>query len=144
MDTAAKLSSERQNDAAAVQTAETPENYRRSPELRKIKESAADIKYISATKCRNYKHRGVSNNGTRHTVPQNEENFPEPDKNSKIVKIREICSLANEQCNTKRKSTKNLRKHAEEPVERVRTRYNEKLKQRRKMSPTQIKTSNEH
>ena len=84
----------------------------------------------------------ITERGTRYR--KKEENFPEPDKNSKVVKIREICSLANEQCNTKRKSTKNLRKHAEEPIERVRTRYNEKLKQRRKMSPTQIKTSNEH
>jgi hypothetical protein len=86
----------------------------------------------------------VSNNGTRHTVPQNEENFPEPDKNSDNVKIREICRLGNEQCRKKWKIAKNSRKGTEEPVERVRTRYNEKIKQRRKMSPTQIKTSNEH
>jgi hypothetical protein len=141
--TAAKLNSENQNNAATLQIAEIPEKYRRSPELRKIKKGCRGHKKLSDATGRNYKHRGVSNNGTRHTVPRKEENFPEPDKNSKIVKIREICSLANEQCNTKRKSTKNLRKHAEEPVERVRTRYNENSKQRRKMSPTQIKTSNE-
>ena len=35
---------ERQHDAAAVQTAETPENYRKVPEFRKIKENIADIK----------------------------------------------------------------------------------------------------
>jgi hypothetical protein len=86
MDTAAKLSSERQNDAAAVQTAEIPENYCRSPELRKIKESAADIKYISDSTCRSYKHRGGSNNGTRHMIPQNEGKFPEPDKLAKSSK----------------------------------------------------------
>jgi hypothetical protein len=44
MDTAAKLSRERENDAAVVQTAEIPENYRKNPELRKIKENTADIK----------------------------------------------------------------------------------------------------
>ena len=37
---------ERQHDAAAVQTAEIPENYRKAPRLRKIKENTADIKYI--------------------------------------------------------------------------------------------------
>jgi len=83
-------------------------------------------------------------NGTRHMVPQNDEKFPEPDKNNGNVKIREICSLGNEQCHKKWKIAKNSRKGTEEPVERVRTRYNEKIKQRRKLSPTQIKTSNEH
>ena len=34
----------RQHDAAAVQTAEIPENYRKVPEFRKIKENIADIK----------------------------------------------------------------------------------------------------
>ena len=33
-----------QHDAAAVQTAEIPENYRKVPEFRKIKENIADIK----------------------------------------------------------------------------------------------------
>jgi hypothetical protein len=77
-------------------------------------------------------------------VSQNEEKFPEPDKYNGNVKIRETCSLVNEQCHKKWKNAKNSRKGTEEPVERVRTRYNEKLKQRRKMPPTQIKTSNEH
>ena len=77
-------------------------------------------------------------------VPQNEEKFPEPDKNNDNVKICEICRLGNEQCHKKWKIAKISRKGTEEPVERVRTRYNEKIKQRRKMSPTQIKTSNEH
>jgi hypothetical protein len=77
-------------------------------------------------------------------VTQSKKFFPEPDKNNGNVKIREICSLGNEQCHKKWKIAKNSRKGTEEPVERVRTRYNEKIKQRRKMSPTQIKTSNEH
>ncbi len=108
MDTTAKLSSERQNDAAAAQTAEIPENYRRNPELRKIKESAADITYISDTTCGSYKHRGGPNNGTRHMIPQNEGKFPEPDKLTKIFKkkICEICSLANEHFSEKWKNTK--------------------------------------
>ena len=71
---------ERQHDAAAVQTAEIPENYRKVPKLRKIKENTADIKYISYTTCGSYRHRGGSNNGTRHKVPQNKGKFPEPDK----------------------------------------------------------------
>ena len=37
---------ERQHDAAAVPKAEIPENYRKVPKLRKIKENTADIKYI--------------------------------------------------------------------------------------------------
>jgi hypothetical protein len=86
MDTAAKLSRERQNDAAAVQTAEIPGNYRKDPELWKIKENTADIKYISYTTCRSYKHRGGSNNGTRHKIPQNKGKFPELDKIAKLSK----------------------------------------------------------
>jgi hypothetical protein len=39
-----KKNNERQHDAAAVQTAEIPENYRKVPEFRKIKENIADIK----------------------------------------------------------------------------------------------------
>jgi protein-arginine kinase activator protein McsA len=66
-------------------------------------------------------------------VPQNEEKFPEPDKSNNDVKTREIYRVANDKCNTKWKSTKNLRKRTEKPVERFRTRYNEKLKQRRKI-----------
>jgi hypothetical protein len=77
-------------------------------------------------------------------VPQRKKFIPEPDKYNGSVKICEICSLGNEQCHKKWKIAKNSRKGTEEPVERVRTRYNEKIKQRRKMSPTQIKTSNEH
>jgi hypothetical protein len=34
----------RQHDAAAVQTTEIPENYRKVPEFRKIKENIADIR----------------------------------------------------------------------------------------------------
>ena len=124
--------------------AEIPENYRKVPKLRKIKEDTADIKYISYTTCRSYKHRGGSNNGTRHKIPQNKGKFPEPDKLENFREIRETGSLANDQCHKKWKIAKNSRKGTEEPVERVRTRYNEQIKQRRKMSPTQIKTSNEH
>jgi hypothetical protein len=86
MDTAAKLSRERENDAATLQTAEIPENDRRNPELRKTKENTADIKYISDTTCRSYKHRGGSNNGTRHKIPPNEGKIPEPDKLAKFSK----------------------------------------------------------
>ena len=39
-----KKNNERQHDAAAVQTAEIPENYRKVPEFRKIKENIADIR----------------------------------------------------------------------------------------------------
>ncbi len=87
MGTAAKLNSENQNNAATLQLAEIPEKYRRSPELRKIKrKGAADIKKLSDATGRNYKHRGVSNNGTRHTIPQNEENLPEPGKIAEFPK----------------------------------------------------------
>ncbi len=109
------------NDAAAVQTAEIPGNYRKDPELRKIKENTADIKNISYTTCRSYKHRGGSNNGTRHKIPQNKGKFPEPDKLENFREIRETGSLANEHFSEKRKNTKNLRKHAEMLAERVRT-----------------------
>ncbi len=61
-------------------TAETPENYRKVPKLRKIKEDTADIKYISYTTYGSYRHRGGSNNGTRHKVPQNKGRIPEPEK----------------------------------------------------------------
>ncbi len=61
-----------------------------------------------------------------------------------VSKYAKICSLGSEQCHKKWKIAKNSRKDTGEPVERVRTHYNEKIKQRRKMSPTQIKTSNEH
>jgi hypothetical protein len=87
MDTAAKLSRERQNDAEAVQTAEIPENYRKNPELRKIKENTADIKYISDTTGRSYKHRGGSNNGTRHMIPQKRRKISGTGKISKIFEI---------------------------------------------------------
>ena len=61
-------------------------NYRKDPELWKIKENTADIKYISYTTCRSYKHRGGSNNGTRHKIPQNKGKFPELDKIAKLSK----------------------------------------------------------
>ncbi len=80
-----------------------------------------------------------ANSGTRHMIPQNEEKFPEPDKINGNAKIREICSLANEQCNARWKNTKNLRKYNKKTLERFRTSCNEKLKQRRKLSPTHIK-----
>jgi hypothetical protein len=82
-------------------TAETPENYRKVPELRKIKENTADIKYISYTTCGSYRHRGGSNNGTRHKILQNKGKFPEPDKLENFREIRETGSLANEQYNMK-------------------------------------------
>ncbi len=86
MDTAAKLSRERENDAATLQTEEIPENDRRNPELRKTKENTADIKYISDTTCRSYKHRGGSNNGTRRKIPPNEGKNSGPGQISKIFK----------------------------------------------------------
>jgi hypothetical protein len=63
-------------------------------------------------------------------VPQRKKFIPEPDKNNDNVKICEICRLGSEQCHKKWKIAKNSRKGTEEPVERVRTRYNEKIKQR--------------
>jgi hypothetical protein len=86
MDTATKISRERENDTAAVQTAGIPENYRKNPESRKIKENTAEIKYILETTSRSYKYRGGTNNGTRHKIPQNEGKVPEPDKLAKFSK----------------------------------------------------------
>ncbi len=54
--------------------------------MRKIKENTANIKYISDTMGRSYKHRGMPNNGTRHMIPQNKGKFPELDKLAKFLK----------------------------------------------------------
>ncbi len=64
-DTAAKLDSERQNDAAAVQTAEMPEKYRRNPELQK---DAADIKIyrIQRIEAINTAERQTTERGARY------------------------------------------------------------------------------
>jgi hypothetical protein len=86
MDTAAKLSSERQNDAAAVQTAEIPEKYRRNPELRKIKKGAADIKNyrmqrvetINTAECQ------ITERGTRYR--KTKKNFRNLTKMAKLSK----------------------------------------------------------
>jgi hypothetical protein len=100
-DIVTELNRERENDAAKVQTSEVPENLPQDPESRKINENTADIKYISYTTYRNYEHRGGSNNGTRHKIPQNKGKFPEPDKLENFRKLRKNCSLANEQYNMK-------------------------------------------
>jgi hypothetical protein len=76
----------KKNDAATVQIAEIPENYRKNPELRKIKENTADIEYRWDTTCRSYKHRRRSNNGTRHKIPPNEGKVPEPGKIAEFAK----------------------------------------------------------
>jgi hypothetical protein len=123
MDIAAKINSECQNNAATRQTAEIPEKYRGNPELRKLEERCRGhkkyriqrVEAINTAECQN-----KTNNGTRHTVPQHKEKFPEPDKSSEKVKIREICSFTNEQGNAKWKNTKSLRKHAEKLTEQVR------------------------
>jgi hypothetical protein len=96
-----ELNRERENDAAKVLTSEVPENLLQDPESRKINENTADIKYISYTTYRSYEHRGGSNNGTRQKIPQNKGKFPEPDKLENFRKLRENCSLANEQYNMK-------------------------------------------
>jgi hypothetical protein len=44
MNTATKNIYKRQHEAAAVQTTEIPENYRKVPEFRKIQENIADIR----------------------------------------------------------------------------------------------------
>jgi hypothetical protein len=75
------------NDAAEVQTAEVPENYRKNPESRKIKENAADIKYRWDTTCRSYKHCGRPSNGTRHKIPPNKGKVPEPGEIAELAKI---------------------------------------------------------
>jgi len=76
----------RQHDAAAVQTAEIPENYRKVPEFRKIKENTADIKYRWDTTCRRYKHCGRPSNGTRHKIPPSKGKIPEPGEIAELAK----------------------------------------------------------
>jgi hypothetical protein len=75
------------NDAAKVQTVEVPEKYRKNPESRNTKENAADIEYRWDTTCRNYKHYGRSNKGTRHKIPPNKGKIPEPGEKAEFARI---------------------------------------------------------
>ena len=68
MGTAAKLNSENQNNAATLQIAEISEKYRRSPELRKIKKGAADIKNyrMQRVETKNTAECQITERGTRY------------------------------------------------------------------------------
>ncbi len=87
MGTAAKLNNKNQKQRGNVtdsgNTGKVPQE---SGITENKKKGCRGHKKLSDATGRNYKHRGVSNNGTRHTIPQNKENLPEPDKIAKLSK----------------------------------------------------------